>query len=80
MDIGSMASRLWSFGAFLVALGIAAYVVGWDALLWIPRVAMDWLAWVPAAVMDALTHSPATTGVILLGILLMIVARVLMRR
>lgn len=74
-----MAARLWSLGAFLVALGIAAHLVGWDALLWIPRAAMDWLAWIPAAIIGAVRDAPATSGIILLGIILMVVARVMMR-
>ncbi len=75
-----MPARLWSLGAFLVALGIAAHLVGWDTLLWIPRAVLEGLAWIPGALIDAAQQAPATTGVILLGILLMLVARVLMRR
>lgn len=71
-----MSGRLWSFGAFLVALGIAAYAVGWDAILWLPRLMLDWLAWVPAVVADAVVTSPATSGVIALGVVLMVIARV----
>ncbi|MBO1074985.1 hypothetical protein IAI58_04125 [Roseomonas marmotae] len=74
-----MSARLWSLGVFLVALGIAAHVVGWDRLLWIPRVAMEWLAWVPAAIIEAVTASPATTGIIAVGVALMVVARLLAR-
>ena len=75
-----MHTRLWSLGVFLVALGVAAHVVGWDTLLWAPRVILDSLIWVPAALLDAVTASPATTGVILLGIALMVVARLRGRR
>jgi hypothetical protein len=75
-----MTSRLWSLGVFLVALGIAAYAVGWDALLWIPGVIIDWLAWVPAAIVRAVDASPLTFGVIALGVVLMVVARVRSRR
>ncbi len=70
-----MQTRLWSLGVFLVALGIAAHVVGWDTLLWIPRTILDSLIWVPAALIDTITTSPATFGVIALGVALMIVAR-----
>jgi hypothetical protein len=70
-----MSGRLWSLGVFLVALGIAAYLVGWDALLWIPRLVLEWLAWVPAVVANAVASSPVTFGIIVLGVLLMVVAR-----
>jgi hypothetical protein len=70
-----MQTRLWSLGVFLVAIGIAAHVVGWDTLLWIPRVVLDSLIWVPAAIVETISTSPATFGVIALGIALMIVAR-----
>ncbi|ONG53019.1 hypothetical protein BKE38_13650 [Pseudoroseomonas deserti] len=72
-------ARLWSLGVFLVALGIAASVVGWDALLWIPRLALSWLTWLPAAVLDAWHASPTTFGVIAVGVLLMLAARFLRR-
>jgi hypothetical protein len=75
-----MPARLWSLGVLLVALGVAAHIVGWDTLLWIPRTVMDWLAWVPAAIIDAVRASPTTSGLILLGVVLMVVARVMMRR
>jgi hypothetical protein len=75
-----MTGRLWSLGVFLVALGIAAYLVGWDALLWIPRLVLEWLAWVPAVVMNAVASSPVTFGIIVLGLLLMVVARAKGRR
>lgn len=75
-----MSARLWSLGVFLVALGVAAYAVGWDSLLWIPRVAMDWLGWIPAAILQAAQDSPATTGVIALGVVLMLLATLLRRR
>ncbi|UFN48741.1 hypothetical protein LPC08_22480 [Roseomonas sp. OT10] len=72
-----MHSRLWSLGTFLVALGVAAYVVGWDTLLWLPRVAWDSLAWLPATVIDLIRSSPVTFGVIALGVMLMAAARVI---
>ncbi|MFC7551178.1 hypothetical protein ACFQU7_01020 [Pseudoroseomonas wenyumeiae] len=75
-----MPGRLWSLGVFLVALGIAAYVVGWDALLWVPRVVLDSLIWVPSAILDAVSTSPATFGVIALGVVLMVFARMKGRR
>jgi hypothetical protein len=50
-------------------LGLAAVVFGWDALLWIP-----------AAVLDAVQAAPETYGVIALGVLLMLVARMIGRR
>jgi hypothetical protein len=70
-----MQTRLWSIGSFLVAIGIAASVVGWDFLLWVPRVVLNWLAWVPGAIIEAVHSSPATFGVIALGVVLMVVAR-----
>jgi nitrate reductase gamma subunit len=75
-----MSARLWSLGVFLVAIGIAAHVVGWDSLLWIPQFAYDSLAWIPAAAMDAVRSSPATVGVIALGVVLMVAARIIGRR
>jgi hypothetical protein len=75
-----MHTRLWSLGVFLVAIGIAAHVVGWDTLLWAPRMLLESLLWVPAALVDAVTASPATTGIILLGVALMAVARLRGRR
>jgi hypothetical protein len=72
-------ARLWSLGVFLVALGVAASVVGWDALLWIPRFVMSWLTWMPEAVLDAWHASPATFGIIALGLGLMLAARFLRR-
>lgn len=75
-----MPARLWSLGVFLVALGIAAYVVGWDTLLWLPRTVLDSLFWVPAAILDAVSTSPATFGVITLGVVLMVFARMKGRR
>ncbi|WP_235034971.1 hypothetical protein [Roseomonas sp. 18066] len=72
-------ARLWSLGVFLVALGIAASVVGWDTLLWIPRCVMSWLTWLPAAVLDAWRASPTTFGVIAVGLVLMLAARFLRR-
>jgi hypothetical protein len=56
---------LGSIGALLVALGLAAHFLGWDTLLWLPRA-----GW------EAAVESPGTYGLIALGILLMIAARV----
>jgi len=53
----------------LVGLGVAANLLGWDALLWIP-----------AAVFRAVRSDPETYGVIALGILLMAAARLMGRR
>lgn len=75
-----MAARLWSLGVFLVVLGIAAHLFGWNFLLWFPRYVLDSLIWVPAAAMDMIRSSPATFGVIALGIVLMVVADFLRRR
>ena len=75
-----MSSKLWSLGTFLVALGVAAYAVGWDFLLWIPRAVLESLAWLPAALIDFVHTSPATFGVIALGVMLMLAARILGKR
>ncbi|HWL82644.1 MAG TPA: hypothetical protein VNR89_16980 [Roseomonas sp.] len=64
-----MAARLWFIGSLLVALGLAARLIGWDALLWIPR-----------SIMDFIYEDPATSGIITLGILLMVVAQLIRRR
>jgi hypothetical protein len=65
---------------FLVALGIAAHIVGWDTLLWLPGVILDSLMWIPETAVDAVQRAPATTGVIALGVALMVVARLVSRR
>jgi len=75
-----MSSKLWSLGVLLVALGIAAHVVGWDTLLWLPRTLVDAFAWLPHALIDTLRESPFTFGIVALGVLLMVVARVMGRR
>ncbi len=59
-----MARWLWTAGAVLVALGLAAHLFGWDALLAIPE-----------AVVDTVRESPETYGVVALGVLLMVLAR-----
>ena len=64
-----MAHLLWSAGAILVALGLAAHLFGWNALLWIPE-----------AILDALREDPKTYGVIALGLALMAIARLVSRR
>ena len=64
-----MAHLLWSAGAILVALGLAAHLFGWDALMWIPE-----------AILDALREDPKTYGVIALGVVLMAIARLVSRR
>lgn len=61
-----MARWLWSAGAALVALGLAAHVFGWDALLWIPF-----------ALVETVRDYPETYGVVALGVLLMVLARLL---
>ena len=75
-----MQARLWSLGVFLVAIGVIAHVVGWDFLLWIPRAVMDSLVWMPATIIAAVREAPATFGVIVLGLVLMVVARAMGRR
>lgn len=64
-----MAARLWFIGSLLVALGLAARLLGWDVLLWIPQ-----------TVMDVIREDPATSGVITLGIMLMVIARLIGQR
>ncbi|MBI0433871.1 hypothetical protein [Roseomonas sp. KE0001] len=64
-----MAARLWFIGSLLVALGLAARMLGWDVLLWIPQ-----------TVMDVIREDPATSGVITLGIVLMVIARLIGQR
>jgi len=50
----------------LVALGLAAHLFGWDALLAIP-----------VAVVDTVRSSPETYGIVALGVLLMVLARLI---
>lgn len=64
-----MSRSLWSLGTLLVMLGAAASVFGWDALLWVPRAALE-----------AVQNNPGTYGVIALGVLLMAVARMVGRK
>jgi hypothetical protein len=60
---------LWSAGALLVTLGLAALVFGWDALLWLPAAALEMAA-----------SQPETYGLIAGGVILMLLARLLGRR
>jgi len=64
-----MSRWLWSLGALLVLLGLAAQVFGWDALLWLPLAAFE-----------AARAAPETYGLVVLGVLLMVLARLLGRR
>ena len=64
-----MAKWLWTAGTALVALGLAAHVFGWDALLWIP-----------VAAVKTVREKPETYGVVALGLLLMVLARFIGRR
>jgi hypothetical protein len=59
-----MSRWLWSVGSALVALGLAAHLFGWDALLSIPM-----------ALAETVRSSPETYGVVALGVLLMVLAR-----
>ena len=59
-----MSSWLWTAGALLVALGLAAHLFGWDALLA-----------VPVSVVETVRSSPETYGLVALGVLLMVLAR-----
>ncbi|MBD0270918.1 MAG: hypothetical protein ICV73_03215 [Acetobacteraceae bacterium] len=64
-----MSKWLWTAGAALVALGLAAQVFGWDALLWIP-----------IAAVETVRENPETYGVVALGLILMVLARLIGRR
>lgn len=64
-----MASRLWFLGSLLVALGIAAHILGWDTLLWIPSM-----------VLETVERNPGTAGLIVAGGTLMVIARLIGRR
>ena len=74
------ARTLWTAGILLVAIGVAAHAVGWETLLWLPRRAMDSLLWAPRALMEAVRESPLTTGLIILGVVLMVLSRVAGRK
>ena len=54
--------------------------VGWETLLWVPRAVLNSLVWVPAAIIDTVRSAPATSGIIALGVLLMVVSRLIGRR
>jgi hypothetical protein len=62
------ARLLWTIGAVLVALGLAAQVFGWDAILW-----------VPAAALAAVRADPWTHGLVALGLFLMLLAALIRR-
>lgn len=64
-----MAKWLWTAGTALVALGLLAHVFGWDALLWIP-----------VAAVETVRENPETYGIVALGLLLMVLARLIGRR
>lgn len=64
-----MVRLIWSAGSLLVALGIAALVFGWDALLWLPTAAVEMAV-----------EQPETYGLIAGGVVLMVLARILGRR
>lgn len=64
-----MSHALWSAGAILVVLGLAAHLFGWDSVLWIPEAAFD-----------AIRQDPGTYGIIALGLVLMFIARLITRR
>jgi hypothetical protein len=64
-----MSRWLWGLGAVLVALGLAAHLFGWDALLRIPL-----------AVVEATRSRPETYGLVAVGVVLMVVARLVRRR
>lgn len=72
-------SSLWTLGLCLVVLGLGAHWFGWNALLWFPRWVLDWLSWGPAAILEAIEDSPSTIGLIALGIVLMVGAKMWMR-
>lgn len=64
-----MASLLWTAGTALVALGLLAHFFGWDALLSIP-----------IAVVETVRSYPETYGLVAVGVLLMVLARLFGRR
>ena len=64
-----MVRLIWSAGSLLVALGIAALVFGWDALLWLPTAAVEMAV-----------EQPETYGLIAGGVVLMVLAKILGRR
>lgn len=61
-----MARWLWTAGAALVALGLAAHLFGWDALLSVPM-----------ALVETVQAYPETYGIVALGVLLMVLARLI---
>ncbi|WP_421989056.1 hypothetical protein [Roseococcus sp.] len=69
-------STLWTIGVCLVVIGVAAHWFGWPALLWFPRSVLEGLEWAPAALLEAIAASPTTVGLIALGIVLMVAARI----
>lgn len=64
-----VAKLLWPAGSLLVMIGLAALLLGWDVLLWLP-----------AYVIDMAVANPETYGLIGAGVVLMAVARFLGRR
>lgn len=64
-----VAKVLWLAGSLLVMIGLAALLLGWDVLLWLPTY-----------VIDMAVANPETYGLIGAGVVLMGVARFLGRR
>ena len=64
-----MVKVLWSAGGLLMTLGFVALVFGWHTLLWLP-----------ATLLEIAISEPETYGLIVGGGVLMLLARLLMRR
>lgn len=64
-----VAKVLWLAGSLLLMIGLAALLLGWDVLLWLPTY-----------VIDMAVANPETYGLIGAGVVLMGVARFLGRR
>ncbi|HVG82440.1 MAG TPA: hypothetical protein VNB28_09175 [Methylomirabilota bacterium] len=62
------ARLLWSAGVLLVLLGLAARVFGWDALVSVPRAAIE-----------AVRSDPGSYGLVALGVALMVLAGLIRR-
>lgn len=64
-----MGKILWSLGGLLMTIGLIALVFGWETLLWLPATALEMAA-----------SEPETYGLIVGGGVLMLLARLFMRR
>lgn len=70
-----LARRLQMVGVALLVVGLAAHVFGWGWLLWLPELVVD----AGVAFVESIRHEPLTYGLIAVGLVLIVAARLLRR-